>query len=464
MKLLLIAQDFPPIPSPQSIRWAYLVTELTHLGHDLQVVTSDSEGFGYGGLPEVPESVVVHRLYPGIFSSWISGLRRKHSVKSTNSFKFEAMQFSHPNPPDLSHLNWKGKIHYHIRTFVNWITFAARNPNLNWKGRIVSMVHQFVAAVYYPDERGEWVRPTRSMLDGILADFQPDFVLTSHEPATSIPLGLHASDRGYRWVADLGDPVVAPYTPKRWKRRAGRLEQELMRRALLVTVTSDKSKSTLCDRYPNSAEKIKILTQGFTSRGVRAEATPPAGFFRDDLLELLYTGTFYNFRRADQLIDAVIRTPNARLTIGTVSLTEELIEAARNHPSKFRILGFVPHDAALSLQRAADVLINLANNDPIQIPGKLYEYFGSGRPVLHVATQGDVISKYISEVRAGWSVASDSDSISRKLGVLSDLKSLKGREGLSLDCDVGNVQAHAWDSLAKQLELQLINILSRVNQ
>src|SRR5690606_37156346 len=33
MRVLLIAYEFPPSPSPQSLRWAYLSRELVALGH-----------------------------------------------------------------------------------------------------------------------------------------------------------------------------------------------------------------------------------------------------------------------------------------------------------------------------------------------------------------------------------------------------------------------------------------------
>ena len=48
MRILLITYEFPPSPSPQSLRWAYLCRELHRLGHDIDVLTIDLGGAAAG--------------------------------------------------------------------------------------------------------------------------------------------------------------------------------------------------------------------------------------------------------------------------------------------------------------------------------------------------------------------------------------------------------------------------------
>ena len=64
MRLLIVAYDFPPIPSPQALRWAYLSAELVRLGHEVHVLAPDVSGYGPGGLPST-DGVHLHRVFPG---------------------------------------------------------------------------------------------------------------------------------------------------------------------------------------------------------------------------------------------------------------------------------------------------------------------------------------------------------------------------------------------------------------
>jgi hypothetical protein len=241
----------------------------------------------------------------------------------------------------------------------------------------------------FPDARAEWMPWARRRLDRLLAEVRPDAVITSHEPANSIELGLHAKRQGFRWIADLGDPVLAPYTPSRFRGRAFALERALCEGADIVTVTSVAAAATLEARHALPPARCALLTQGFDPN-FAADPGDAAGIALDpDRLELLYTGSFYSFRRVGELLDAVLATPGARLNIATIVAPPEVALAARDHPERVRLLGFLAHRDALALQRRCDVLVNLANDDPVQIPGKLYEYLGAGRPVLHLGGSPD---------------------------------------------------------------------------
>lgn len=56
MRFLLIAYEFPPSPSPQSLRWAYLARELVARGHRVKVLTIHLGG-ETPGLPELPPAL-----------------------------------------------------------------------------------------------------------------------------------------------------------------------------------------------------------------------------------------------------------------------------------------------------------------------------------------------------------------------------------------------------------------------
>lgn len=426
MRVLLVAYEFPPSPSPQSLRWAYLVRELHALGHEVHVLTADLGG-ETPGLPGIPDGVHVHRTFPGPLRGALAWHR----------------DYRMRNPRPVAAVAHGGD------GSATVAPAAALRPPRNWKQRISETVQSVAAWVHFPDIRGEWRRWGLRELRRLLATLDPDVVVSSHEPATTMELVLAAIDGERPWIADLGDPVLAPYTPRRWRRRSARIERATCARADAIVVTSDATRELLRQRYGRN-DGVHVVTQGFDAASIDA-AVPPDALFDADRLELLYTGSLYAFRRIDALLDALRRVPQARLGIAAVTVPEAILAAARALPDQVRLLGFLPHRAALALQRQADVLVNLANDDPVQVPGKFYEYLGAGRPILHLGDAPDAVAARIAALHRGWTCANDAEAIAALLHGLASAKSARRLDaGLSLDRAV--VDEHSWQRLGQRMD------------
>lgn len=456
MRFLLIAYDYPPIPSPQSLRWAYLVRELALSGHDVHVIAPDVEGYGAGGLPEIPETVVLHRVWPGPFAAYKTwrlrkraAADRKQSSHILDGPKEDADMRALASPSaGLEGLNWKGRLRHRVLSLVSSVLVRLR-VLMGWSSA-GSSVSALFGYFMFPDERAEWMPWAKSKLDHVLGSFPPDIVITSHEPANSIKLGLHARQRGFKWIADLGDPVLAPYTPSRWRKHAFNLESMICEHADCITVTSDRARQTLFQRHAPLPCRSVLLTQGYDHRFRLPAGENPAITLDAGVLELLYTGSFYAFRNPSALVQAVLATENTRLNIATIAAPSELVEASIKHPHKIRLLGFLPHTGALSLQRRCDVLVNIANTDPVQLPGKLYEYLGSGTPILHISdADSDASRDLILEAGAGWVERNDSACIAARLSFLFQLK--QDHELTFPAKRRGSVEQYSWESISERL-------------
>ncbi|MGS1080293.1 glycosyltransferase [Pseudoxanthomonas beigongshangi] len=416
MRFLLIAYEFPPSPSPQSLRWAYLTRELVARGHQVKVLTIHLGG-QTPGLPELPSALETHRTFAGPLRGLLAYLRdRKHAQQ----------------PP------------------VGNTSVAAASPlrpPRSWKQSFSETAQNLAARFVFPDVRGEWSPWARPALARCLKEFAPDIVISSHEPATSLELGLLAKAKGYRWIADLGDPVLAPYTPPRWRDRALRVELETWRKADHLIVTHAGAERLLKDRH-GPGTRTSVISQGFSPEALPALTDIP---FDPRRLELLYTGSFYQFRKPDDLVAAIAAHPGARLNIASVTVPESLLRAAETMPEQIRLLGFLPHRHILQLQRSADVLINIANDDPSQVPGKLYEYLGSGRPILHVTRQHDTSSDLIATLRRGWVNDGSLPSLQRWFDQASALKK-RGELDQGFDLGPDIVSRYSWPALAARLE------------
>jgi len=422
MKVLIVAHEFPPNPSPQSLRWKYLSEGLSNLGHEVHVLTVDV-------LPPpvalaLPEGVQVHKAFPGPLRGLeMAMVRRKQRRSPATEVEMTPGAAQQVDAPE--HLNWKGRLFKRV---------------MRWGGEAI-----------FPDIRGEWLFPARRAFKDLLRRIGPDIVIASHEPATSLQVGRLAATAGVPWVADLGDPVLAPYTPRRWRTYARHLEAHVCRYADAITVTSQGTKQLLLERHGGDPSRISVLTQGYRRRPPRAKRDATG------VLELLYSGRFYPFREPHELLAAVVATEGVRLSIASVDVPQVVLDHASRHPEKVRLLGFLPHEEILAAQQDADVLVNIGNEDPTQIPGKFFEYLGAGKPIVHLSqTPGsDEVAGIVVETGLGWVVENRRDAIAQQLDsiVHHSVAFAPSPEEKVLD--------YAWDRIAGRLEALLHSKITR---
>lgn len=421
LRILVVAHDYPPNDSPQSLRTAYQVRELVRSGYEVQVLTPDHAGPDEPLIPDQAD-VPIRRSFPGPLAGLVAAVsRRRHAGASTASGAGDVR-------PGVPHVE----------------------PPLNWRGRQVKRLRHVLDHVLFPDHRAEWLPWARRALDRAVAEFSPDLVIAAHEPAAGLLLGLRAKrQHGIPLLVDLGDPVAAPYTPAIWRRRALRLEAAVCREADAVVVTSHETRNTLVERHGAQRSNLVVLPQGFDD----AMPDAPQGSHRSvgDVLRLLYTGRFYPFRDPIPLLAAVVETPGVHLSLACQELTPDAAAFIARYPDRIRFLGKVSHRDARDLQRGADVLVNIGNAGMCQVPGKFFEYFGAGRPILHVSeTDDDEPAVMLKELRRGIAVASDPDSIAaalRSLRHLADANQL----GRTFDLSSERVAMFGWTRHGEKL-------------
>lgn len=417
MHVLLAAYEFPPSPSPQSLRWAYLCREMAGTTLRMSVVAPRNSEEGHG-LPDCGHCRV-QRAWPGPFMATLHWLRSLPGVGAGARDETRAAVALQPSHVD----------------------------GLNWKGRLVERIQRGVGAMMFPDIRAEWNPWARRAVRALLREGGISVLVTSHEPASVLALGREARRAGVAWVADLGDPIAAPYTLPRWRRRALRLERAVCEQADHVTVTTEATRSLLMARHGVDGRKITVVTQGFSAAVVdRTQTHPVAG----RSLQLLYTGSLYAFRRIDALLEAIGNVPGVQLAIASRRLPDEVRSWHKRYPDRIRLLGPVTHAHALELQRTADVLVDLGNESPEQVPGKFYEYLGAARPILHIGDDKSEAASELSALRRGWVCAPGEASISRLLRTLVELNA---RNQLESGLDLGQeaVRGYSWHASAVKM-------------
>jgi glycosyltransferase involved in cell wall biosynthesis len=425
VRILLIAYEFPPGRSPRALRWRYLVRELALLGHDVHVLTPD---LGDPGVvfPSAPGTVHLHRVFAGPLARL---LRPRHSSPSSGA--------GVPQPQ------------------------AVAPGRLNGKGRLAAWLKRCAGFVLYPDARAEWTPWAAAAMDRLLVALNPDVVVTSHEPASTLPLGRRARRKGFAWVADLGDPVCAPYTPARWRRRAMALEEAVAAEADAVLVPNDAARRLLTERHPSLAPRCMVLSQGYDDRretGGEVAPAPP-----NDRLELLYAGRLYRFRDPANLLRALVAVDGVRLTMVLADPPPDGMTGAAHQDGRLRILGPLAHADVQALQQATDVLVSLGNHGmPEQVPGKVFEYLGTRKPILHIYTgEDDAAAGILGQFRRGWQCADDAHAIEALVrGLRQRQQAGRLTEGLQL----APAPAYAISALGQRLAGLLITAAARARR
>src|SRR5690606_19775280 len=273
----------------------------------------------------------------------------------------------------------------------------------------------------------EWNPWARLRLRRLLHDTRPDVVVTSHEPASTLSMGLFARRRGFPWVADLGDPVCAAYTPRRWRKRAWALEARVCALADRVLVTNEATRALLVERHGLDRERCVVVPNGYDDRRIREDREDVDRVaFDADRLELVYAGRLYGYRDPAPLLRAVAASEGVRLTL--VVPDPPPADAAGTITSsvggRLRVVGSQQHARVMRMLESADVLVNFGDQgQPVRTPAKLFEYFGIERPILHVHSQGaDAAAELLRYVGRGWISNNDQRSLATMLDQLVQRK------------------------------------------
>ena len=224
--------------------------------------------------------------------------------------------------------------------------------------------------------------------------------------ATSPPeVGFFAAralgrESGVPWVADFRDAWFHD-TRLHHSRLAASLAGPVNRRlvrdaAALVTVSEGLRK-----RLANYLRREVLLSyNGYFEEDAPASTRHEAA--ADSRLHLVYTGRVYPGKqdpeplfRALAALRRTLGNPAARLVVDFYGFDNPwLADLVARYPlgDQVRLHGHVAHRASLAAQRAADALLFLDWSDASAegvLTGKLFEYIGSGRPILALGPRPD---------------------------------------------------------------------------
>lgn len=276
-----------------------------------------------------------------------------------------------------------------------------------WLERLARWVR---ANVFVPDARVGWVPFAVRAARRLHARTPFDAVVTTGPPHSAHLVGRHlARAHGVPWVADFRDPwtdihyVGALGRGARAEARDRRLEASVLAEADALLTVSEPLARRLRERA--GATPVHVVRNGFDP----ADFAGPSPVPRADAFEIAYVGTL--FATPASLLDALADEPRAVLRIlGTVPDDFGAAVATRGLGRRVTVEPPVPHGEAVAAMRRAHLLLLTVEAawsyaDAV-VPGKTYEYFASGRPVLGLGPPGEA-ADLLAAAGAGAMLAPD---------------------------------------------------------
>jgi glycosyltransferase involved in cell wall biosynthesis len=271
---------------------------------------------------------------------------------------------------------------------------------------------------FVPDTKVTWINPCYRRALRILRRQPVDAILTTSAPYSNHLIGYALKKHtGLPWVADFRDEwakysyETRPTPLHRWLDE--KLERLVVRQADHVIAVSDEIREQLRNGEPDRA-KFSTITNGFDPSDLAA-ARLRASPRQDGCFRLVYTGTFYGPRSPTQFVKALeallqrgdIKPPEIR-----VRLIGRVGEQRLSRPEWQQVLecpGYVEHWESLAELQLADCLLLFepSGAGTIRLPGKIFEYVASGRPILALVPPDGVAAKVIRESRTGVIVPPD---------------------------------------------------------
>ncbi|MCB0496042.1 MAG: glycosyltransferase [Cyclobacteriaceae bacterium] len=248
---------------------------------------------------------------------------------------------------------------------------------------------------FIPDARVFWVRPAVNYLTKYLSANPVDVIVTTGPPHSMHLIGMEVKRRtGVKWVADFRDPWtdwdVLPQLnlgKRAWKYHK-KLEHEVMHTADLVLTVTNRLSMQLAKT--GGIPEVKVVTNGFDSEDFESSVNVKPDKFRIAHVGLLNEGRDPKvlWRVLEKLC---VEKPDLAemlevILVGTVeqSVTNE-ISRFEHLREKVVVPDYMSHTDVLTLYANSAVLLLLVNNTTNSswiLPGKLFEYLSTRRPIL----------------------------------------------------------------------------------
>ncbi|MBT8286723.1 MAG: glycosyl transferase family 1 [Bacteroidia bacterium] len=283
-------------------------------------------------------------------------------------------------------------------------------PSKEKQGFIQQLMIFIRGNFFIPDARKRWVKPSVEFLSPFLIENEISSFITTGPPHSLHLIGQALKERtGLRWIADFRDPwtgigyhnklKLLPWAKYRHKA----LEKKVLNTADEVVVTSPITKTQF---EKIRTEAVTVITNGY-------DDVQTGEIQLDKRFTISHIGTLLTDRNPDILWDVLHElvlennTFKSLLQINLIGqVGVEIIQKLEEyHLTRFiNLKGYVPHQEAVKHQRQSQLLLLIeidSEETRCIIPGKLFEYMASNRPIIALGPENSDVEQIITKTNTG---------------------------------------------------------------
>ncbi len=267
---------------------------------------------------------------------------------------------------------------------------------------------------FVPDPRVVWVRPSVLWLTKYLRKHPVDAIISTGPPHSMHLIAKSLSARtGLPWIADFRDPWTRMFYFKHLsltslsERRHKRLEKSVLDAATRVVAVSPFVQEEFRQMTDT---QVELITNGFDEDDFPARE---AGTSKPAHFTILHAGLFAADGNPDALwraMEKLTETDSAfasslRLVLCGKTDREVLDSITGNALVDYmENLGYLDHNEVVRHIADASVLLLPLRKEPeyrATLPGKLFEYLASRRPILGIGQKDGAMAAVLRETGAG---------------------------------------------------------------
>ena len=263
---------------------------------------------------------------------------------------------------------------------------------------------------FIPDARVGWVKPSVSFLLDYIKKEGIETIITTGPPHSVHLIGLQLKQKlDIKWLADFRDPWTTIGYHKQLKLTSASkakhksFEKQVLNSSNQIIVTSFVTKQ----EFQNMTNKpIEVITNGYDDDAA-------VDFIMDTKFTLSHIGSLLSKRNPEilwRVLNELISenddfSKDFQLNfIGSIS--KKVLESIKNFNLSNYIneVGYLSHKEAIINQKKSQLLLLIeidSEDTKCIIPGKLFEYMVSNRPIVAIGPKDSDVEKIIKETNTG---------------------------------------------------------------
>ena len=269
-----------------------------------------------------------------------------------------------------------------------------------------------------PDEVSGWILPAVLAGRREIRRGGVDAIIATGRPWTSLVAGAVLKTLYKKpFIADFRDPWMTNPFRLRYSRIKNNLdaavESWVIRRSDVIVANTDELAAEFAERFGDDvAGKCIVARNGFDPDELHLEELSAVGDANPSVFDLVHAGALYGKRDPAVLLEAVARLMDLgaidaerfRLTlVGPIDLPYD-IEGRMSElgvTDVVRTTGIVSHSESLEAIADSSMCVLLQPGTTTQVPSKLYEYVGCGKPILAVVNPESATASLVASRSIG---------------------------------------------------------------